>query len=100
MRKGKLASDEIYKAEKAKDDRQRSRAKGFGKMRERDAGYAQLSNGVIMEWPIPGDWSEPSAEGIQTWTGNQIPEGMFVLKVGDRAVMFDTEEFRGSLRWA
>lgn len=82
MRRSKLTEDEILKAEKAKDDRQHSRAKGFSKMKERDAGVAQLSNGMYMLWP-------PRA-----------PEGKFVLKRPcEQGEIFDAEEFRRNLRW-
>lgn len=98
MRKGKLTSDEILAAEKAKDDRVQSRKQGFAKMKERDAGWARFSNGVIMRWHVPSSWSE-EIHGVRTLTGNHIPEGCFILKVGKQEEMFDAEEFRKSLRW-
>jgi hypothetical protein len=99
MRRGSLSHEEIIKAEKAKDDRQRSRAKGFSKMHERDEGMALLSNGARMLWPVPEVWSERSTEGIQTANRERVPEGMFVLKIGNESRLFDAEEFRKCLRW-
>lgn len=96
MRASKLSIDEIVKAEKAKDDRQRSRAKGFSKMHERDEGMVRLSNGVLMMWPVPEP--EYPDKGAHVYP-RRVPEGMFVLKLGDESYLFDAEEFRRSLRW-
>jgi hypothetical protein len=41
-RKANVSAEEILKAEKAKEARQKHRAKGFEKMKERDQGFARL----------------------------------------------------------
>jgi hypothetical protein len=96
MRTSKLSIDEIVESEKAKDNRQRSRAKGFSKMHERDAGMVRLSNGVLMMWPVP----EPEFpdKGIHVYP-RRMEEGTFVLKLGNKTYLFDADEFRKSLRW-
>lgn len=99
MRSSKLSAEEILKAEKAKDDRKRSRGRGFSKMRERDSGHALLSNGAWISWNIPGEWSD-EVNGISTFTGNNVPPGMFLLQIGNEKKLFDAEEFRKWLRWA
>lgn len=96
MRVGKLTHEEILKAEKAKDDRIQSRNKGFSKMRERDAGEARLDNGVLMYWPVP-EYEAPDT-GIHVYP-RRVPEGKFVLELGDESYLFDAEEFRKWLRW-
>lgn len=96
MRVGNLTHEEILKAEKAKDDRIRSRNKGFSKMHERDAGEARLGNGVLMYWPVPDP--EAPDKGIHVYP-RRVPEGKFVLKLGDESYLFDAEEFRRHLRW-
>ncbi len=96
MRRGKLTSDEVLKAERARDDRLRSRKKGFSKMHERDAGMAVLDNGVVMHWPVV----EPEFpdKGIHTYP-RRIPEGTFVLEIEGQNYLFNAEEFRKCLRW-
>lgn len=98
MTKTKLTTDEIIEAEKAKSDRVESRKRGHAKMKERDQGWVRLSNGVLMEWSIPGGWSEEIG-GISVSIGNHIPEGNFLLKMGKETKLFDAEEFRRWLRW-
>lgn len=89
----KLSRDEILAIEKAKDERQRNRRKGFSMMTVRDKGWARLSNGTAMLWhseaPLkPGE------------VRRNIPEGSFVLVMGGEERLFDAEEFRRWLRWA
>jgi hypothetical protein len=96
MRVGKLTHDEILKAEIAKDNRIQSRKKGFSKMYERDEGMVKFSNGVLMLWPVPE--MEAPDKGIHVYP-RRVPEGKFVLKLGDESYLFDAEEFRKCLRW-
>jgi hypothetical protein len=97
MKRSKLTAEEIFKAEKAKDDRVESRKRGFSKMEERDASYRKLRNykggEVVMQWHIPDERRE---EGI-AYSG--VPEGMFILKSEKETLVFDAEEFRKALRW-
>jgi hypothetical protein len=97
MRHQKTSAEEILKAEKAVDDRRRSRSNGFEKMSERDAGHAKLHNynggEVRMLWHIPKDRRE---DGL-VYSG--IPDGMFGLELNDQLLVFDAEEFRRQLRW-
>lgn len=103
MRHSKLTAEEILKAEQAADDRRRSRAKGYKKMRERDAGGARLSNGVIIEWGRDNQvWETETSDGkpiTVVLAGSGIPEGMFRLTVGREVRLFNAEEFRRHLRW-
>lgn len=90
MKKAKLSSDEILTAEKAADDRKASRAKGFELMKTRDSGHGFLK-----------DYGGEAREVWMLWGY----DGKFKLDVrlyGGKSVelIFDTEEFRKSLRWA
>lgn len=96
-RYGRLTAEEINKAEKARDDRLRSRKKGFSKMHERDEGQALLNNGVTMHWPVV-EFDAPD-KGIHVYP-RRVPEGMFVLEFDGQSYLFDAEEFRRYLRWA
>jgi hypothetical protein len=96
LRHGKLSADEVLRAEKARDDRIRSRNKGFAKMHERDEGMALLNNGVLMLWPVVEP--EASDKGVHVYP-RRVPEGKFVLKIGEETRLFDAEEFRSFLRW-
>lgn len=93
MRQSKQTGAEIMAAEIAAADRKETRATGFAKMSERDAGYHRLSNGILMIWPTirkPVEY-----EGFK-----QLPDGKFMLVIGGKEYLFDTDEFRQSLRWA
>lgn len=96
MRTTKLTSEEIQAAEKASDDRKRSRGQGFAKMYERDAVMTRLSNGTLMLWHVDPKQVKTSAGGV--WPN--IPEDKFMLVIDGKEHYFDTEEFRKSLRWA
>jgi hypothetical protein len=89
MRTDKLSAEEILKAEKVADDHKRGRAKGFEKMRERDANHGVLHEYIGKAREVHMLWGEP---------------GMFALDVrlyGDKSVVlvFDADEFRRLLRW-
>lgn len=93
MRKTKLSEEEVLAAEKAADDRKRNRANGFSLMNDRDRGFRTFDNGITMLWPterelIPGE--------ARTY----VPSESFVLVVDGRNYLFDTEDFRKTLRWA
>lgn len=95
MRKGKLTSDEVLAAEKAKDDRVQSRKQGFKKMEERDAGIAILreyyhGGRVRMRWDIDNNPNHANHFMLE------IPGGRDERTV---AIVLDAEEFRKSLRW-
>lgn len=90
MRHPKITTEEILEAEKSKDDRQRSRVKGFDKMKERDAGFGRLR-----------DYQGKAQEIYLLWGY----EGKFKLDIrlyGGETVelVLDAEEFRRYLRWA
>ncbi len=97
MRTAKLSEEDILRAEKAKDDRKRSRRRGYAKMEERDAGTARIRNyngsEVRMLWHIPEDRRE---EGL-CYSG--VSDGMFILEFAGKKLVFDAEEFRKWLRW-
>ena len=93
MRKAKADENEILAVEKAKDDRRRQRARGFKMMDVRDSGWNRFSNGTEILWYVPEERRE---EGVAYM---QVPDGMFVLKIGNKTALFDAEEFRRSLRW-
>lgn len=114
MKTTKLSAEEIQAAEKAADDRRRSRSQGFVKRNERDAAVKVLSNGVIMHWHVHKDQREESGDvllddgtkiKITTYRGYNIPEDSFLLEFRNKhgeteTHMFDLEEFRKALRWA
>lgn len=97
---------EALAAEKAVADRQQNRKLGYAKMKERDEGGVFLSNGVEMRWPVDREIGK-SKQSI-TLNGKKhevvsypraIPEGKFTLVLAGKEILFDTEEFRRSLRW-
>lgn len=97
MRRSKVSAEEILKAEKAKDDRQRSRKNGYSMMSQRDAGWSRLRdyNGgrsVVMQWHTDRELEPGEIRA-------NIPDGKFTLLVNGELVAFDAEEFRRSLRW-
>lgn len=94
MRKTKLTMDEILTAEKAADNRKRSRKQGFDKMHERDQHWKRLSNDTIMLWYVHPDQRNPGL------AYEFIPEDGFALIIGGKKYVYDTEEFRRWLRWA
>lgn len=107
MRKTSQTAQDIFKAEKSKADRQRSRKQGFAKMKERDLGEKRLSNGVVIRWCVPQNWSEPiDVNGVEicTNTGNKIPDGYFMFDFSQvknpSKILFNAEEFQRWLRWA
>lgn len=98
MKQSKLSGEEILAAEKAKDDRKQSRGRGFAKMDERDSGGAVLRDynaggPVLIYWHVPPERRE---DGVAY---QHVPEGMFSLKVDNKIIAFDAEEFRRWLRW-
>jgi hypothetical protein len=93
MRTSKLTADEVWAAEKAADDRKRSRKTGFDMMHTRDQGYTHLSNGVIFLWPVDRD-KLPAGTVLPN-----IPEGHFKLVIGGKEYLFDADEFAKWTRW-
>lgn len=96
MRRVKASAEEIIKAEKAKDDRQRSRSNGYSMMHQRDVGISWFSNGVGFRWKTVRD-NDELEEG--EFRMAPPPEGKFVLVVRGESILFDAEEFRRQLRW-
>jgi len=96
MRLGTHTADEMFAAEKAAEDRRKSRQAGFEKMLERDSVMHRLSNGVIMLWSVDPKMVKTPAGG--TWPN--IPEDKFVLVIDGKEHYFDTDEFKKWLRWA
>lgn len=98
-RTGKLTTDEILKAEKAKEDRKAHRAAGFEKMKERDAGYALIldrgSDTSIVQMLWGGSLSEEADNA-----------GLFALEISPNKhnsnkikLLINAEELRKHLRW-
>lgn len=86
--------DEIQQAEQAESDRRTGRNNGYRLARDRDRGWARLSNGVIMEWRIP----DPVVKGgLSDYypLPRKVPEGMVALD----GKLYDTEDLRKALRW-
>ncbi len=94
MRTSKLTAEEIYAAEKASDDRHRSRRQGFDKMYERDAMWHRLSNDVVMLWHVPKDRKPPDT------IIENVPDDSFALVIDGKTHYFKLDEFRKWLRWA
>lgn len=108
MRHANLTADDIQAAEKAADDRRRSRDQGFAKMHERDQAVQLLSNGATMIWHVDKEANKRTAwlereEGkdveITTYPPH-IPSDSFGLKLDGKLYIFNLEEFRRWLRWA
>lgn len=93
-RKSKLTVVEIEEAEQTEDNRRQGRKLGFSLMDLRDQGYGRMSNGVVIEWPIP---KERRKDGVPY---RDIPKGKFILHVGREQVLCDADEFMKFLRWA
>ncbi len=96
MRLGTHTSDEMFAAEKAADDRRKSRQTGFTKMLERDSVMHRLSDGTIMMWSVDPKMVKTPPGG--TWPN--IPEDKFVLVIDGKEHYFNTDEFKKWLRWA
>lgn len=92
-RQSKISGEEAYAAEVAAADRKEKRETGFSMMHVRDKGYERLSNGVSILWPTRREPAE--YEAIK-----HVDDGTFVLVVDGKEIVFDTDEFRQSLRWA
>lgn len=93
MRKSTLTQEEVLAAEKAADNRRRSRKQGFDKMYERDQHWKRLSNGVVMLWYVHPD-QRPLGIAYEN-----IPEDSFALVIDGKKYVFNLEEFRKWLRW-
>lgn len=108
MRNTNLTADEIFAAEKAADDRRRSRNQGFAKMHERDQAVQLLSNGATMLWHV----NQEDNKNTSSFTREdgtvvemvvyppEIPEDSFGLLLDGKKYIFNLEEFRKWLRWA
>lgn len=85
--------------EMAEAERRATRRTGFDKMKERDAGWGDVRNyyegKVSIEWNIEG--GQRKREDYEAFT--TIPDGMFVLHIGDKSALLDAEEFRKLFRW-
>jgi len=89
MRQSKLTADEIQAAEKAADERRRSRDNGFSLMSIRDRGWVRLETGQILEWHT----DRPLYEGEAR---QHVPEGHIMID----AQLFNVDEFQKFLRWS
>lgn len=107
MRTSNITAEEIQAAEKASEDRRRSRSQGFDKMHERDRAYQQLSNGTTMLWHVNKELIKQ--EGTTEVGGKvvdvkiyppTIPEDSFALVIEGKTHLFNLDEFRRWLRWA
>jgi len=97
-RNSKISSLDALKAEQEASKRKEIRATGFAKMHERDKGYERLSNGTVFAWHV-----DPKIQERYLKAGElkkNIPEDSFVLVVDGKEILFNTDEFRQSLRWA
>jgi len=83
---------EQEKAEIAAAERADKRKHGFSLMAVRDRGWFKLSNGVGIIWH-----SEAPLEDYEA--RRYVPDGMFILKIGNEEAVFDKEEFMRYLRW-
>lgn len=107
MRKTKLTFEEVQAAERASDDRKRSRSQGFAKMHERDQSVQLLSNGARMIWYVEKEANkyegfynnDGKRVGVTTYPPN-IPKDSFGLILDKKTYIFNTEEFRKWLRWS
>jgi len=92
-RKTKLTKEDIFQAEKAKDNRVRSRKQGFEKMHERDKGYQYLKSldgkETLMFWP-------PT---LGKGSGRHVPEGYFIISIDGHEAILSREEFGRCFRW-
>lgn len=92
-RTSRLTAAEIEAAEKAADERRRSRSSGFSLMHDRDKGWHWLSNGALLQWHT--DRQPLEGEGI-----TKVEPGKFLLTINGKTVEFDVDEFQKWLRWA
>lgn len=93
MRKSNLTADDIWAAEKAADDRKRTRKTGLDMIPIRDQGATRLSNGVLFGWSVPMDKREPGV------AYPHVPEGHFVLEIDGKRHLFNADEFAKWTRW-
>jgi hypothetical protein len=97
-RQSKISSEQALKAELEANERKEIRATGFEKMHERDKGYEYLSNGTVFAWHV-----DPKIQERYLKAGElkkNIPKDSFVLVIDGKEILFNTDEFRQSLRWA
>lgn len=87
--------DEIQQAEQAEDDRRTGRNKGYRLMRDRDRGWARLSNGVLIQWRIPDPLSTDQLPDYYMFPA-RVPAGMVAID----GKLYDAEDLRKWLRWA
>lgn len=89
MRKSTQTAQELLQIEMEADNRRRSRAKGFAKMKERDEGWARLHEyhhnaDIKMRWDL---------------NDQAVVDNKFALVVNGRQYILDAEEVRRWLRW-
>lgn len=96
MRQSKISSEEALVAELATDNRRITRAAGFAKMHERDRGYRLLSNGSMILWHVDKDAEGRALGAVMP----NLPSDSFKLIINGKEHLFNTDEFRQSLRWA
>lgn len=93
MRKSKISASDMEARELSEYNRRHKRDRAFDTMKIRDRGWVRLSNGVILHWPV----TNPPEELVPRQV---VPEGTFMLSIGDQTAVFDLDEFRMWLRWA
>lgn len=102
MRKSKISAEEAQAVEIAAAETKENRKMGFNKMHERDAGAHQLRDytgrSVVIHWHVDVKPQEFAAY-------IDVPEDKFLLEFKNKhgeteRMVFDTDEFRQSLRWA
>jgi hypothetical protein len=87
--------NEILNAEKAESDRRTGRNNGYGLMRERDRGWARLSNGALIQWHTPRPKITSELPDYYVFPPS-IPPTMVAID----GKLYDTEDLRKWLRWA
>lgn len=92
MRKSRLTADEIEATERAADERKYRRGMGFDLMSVRDRGWADIGNGMIMEWPVDRTPADYEARSV-------VPPNHFILRTNKETLMLNADDFRKYLRW-
>lgn len=90
-----LSSKDIFQAEKAASDRREGRNNGYKLARDRDQGWARMTNGVLVKWHVPRPDVTSELPDFYVFPPD-IPEGS--VDIDGR--LYDVEELRKWLRWA
>ncbi len=90
MRTSKQKAIELEQQEGVRAEHRKS---GLSLMEIRDRGWARLTNGTTILWPVDRELDENEARRF-------VPEGHFIIDTGKEDFLFETDEVQKWIRWA